>query len=129
MVEPCAKSVTKEMEIRTIKEQVLHCLTNYPGTRNSDTLLRQELLREFYPEKILVLSGGREAITFENEYLVPTQETVKRIRAKIQNVEGRLLPTSEAVVKQRRINEDRWRDAMGYALEEPLSGAIQQTLQ
>jgi len=107
----------------TLNKQVERTLEDFPETRNSDIALTIQIWETYYPE---YLENGW--VKIENLYDLPREDNVKRIRARIQNVEGRLLPTSEAVVKQRRINEDRWRDAMGYALEEPLSGAIQQTL-
>jgi len=50
------------------------------------------------------------------EYIkeLPREDHVKRIRAKIQNEEGRLLPTRWEVAKQRKIEEQKWRAFMGY---------------
>ena len=86
-------------------------MTEYPECRNSDILLRQQILRDFYPEKVKIIDG-KEAILFRDEYLVPTQDNVKRLRAFIQNTEGRLPPTTWEVAKQRGINKEIWESSI-----------------
>ena len=112
MVEHCVKSVIENMELKTIKSQVEHCLISYKDARNSDILLRQQIIRIFYPEKIKNLNGY-EAILFRDEYDVPTQEAVKRVRAKF-NSEGSYWPTDLKVAIGRGILENEWRMKLGY---------------
>lgn len=101
--------------IKSLKKKVLFCLEKYPETRNCDRTLCLQIIKEFYSYAIIKgQSGKEEYIPLKYYYSIPTHESVKRIRAKIQNKEFRFLPTDIKVVKKRRINEDRWRKELGY---------------
>lgn len=52
------------------------------------------------------------------------KDTIKRIRAKIQNDLKEFLPTDASVAKKRGWQEDEWRKFLGY----PVAGVDNQTL-
>lgn len=97
--------------MKNLKTQVIHCLEHYPDARNSDIRLLIYIWKLFYPEYVF---GDKVAL--ENLYDLPREDNVKRIRASIQNhpTNPRFLPTDWKVAKQRKINEEKWRNAMGY---------------
>jgi len=97
-----------------LKEQVLDCLQNYPDTRNSDIKLTNSIWYKYYPDKIQKNDKGELTVKLLDLYNLPREDNVKRIRAIIQNNEGRFLPTDLEVIKQRRINEHKWRKELGY---------------
>jgi hypothetical protein len=109
------------MELRTLKKQVELALDNFPGTRNSDVELTLKVWEAFYPEKIwqFEVAKGRKFIEMKSLFDLPREDNIKRIRAKIQNEEGRYLPTSWEVARKRGIEEDKWRVFMGYPAVNP----------
>ncbi|MCK9544955.1 MAG: hypothetical protein M0R03_23310 [Novosphingobium sp.] len=92
-----------------LRSKILHCLNKYPDTRNSDILLTRAVWYEFHNSKIFQ-HNGKPAIYTEDLIDLPREDNVKRIRAKIQNEENNFLPTDINVVKQRKINEEVWRN-------------------
>ena len=90
--------------IKGLKEMILHCLEKHPNTRNSDIGLTLMIWWIFYNDKIKMIDG-EAYIHLKSLYDIPREDSVKRIRANIQNIEGKFLPTSEAVRKARRIKE------------------------
>ena len=103
-----------------LKHKVEHCLKKYPETRNSDIKLTNSIWVEYYYTRLIKDEKGNLAVKLLDLYDLPREDNVKRIRAKIQNEENRLLPTSKKVAKQRRINEDKWRAYMGF--DNPATG-------
>ena len=55
-----------------------------------------------------------DSVMLKELFELPREDNIKRIRAKIQNDEKRLLPTKWEVARKRGILEDEWRVAMGY---------------
>lgn len=92
--------------IKTLKARVEHCLSVYPETRNSDITLMLKVWELWYSDSIL---DG--AIPLKALYELPTQEAVKRLRAKF-NAEGRFVATSWEVAQARGMNESEWRVAL-----------------
>ena len=45
---------------------------------------------------------------------LPREDNVKRIRAIIQNEEGRFLPTTQQVAKRRDIEMDKWHKYVAF---------------
>lgn len=86
-----------------LKDKIIHCLKKYPEARNSDIRLTNSVWIEFNYSKIKIIDG-RPYIALADLYDVPTQESVKRVRAEL-NSNGLYLPTSEEVLKQRRLLE------------------------
>jgi hypothetical protein len=97
-----------------LREQVLDCLLNFPDTRNSDIKLTNSIWYKYYPDKIQKNDNGELVVRLLDLYDLPREDNVKRIRATIQNDEGKFLPTDKEVIKQRRINEEKWRKELGY---------------
>ena len=91
-----------------LKDQVEIILSDYPKTRDSDITLMIHLWNKFYSVHIKNTSGG-QGIFLSSLYTLPTQESIKRIRAIIQNDEHRFLPTDSRVRKRRRIKEENWK--------------------
>lgn len=91
-------------ELRTTYARVEYLLDKYPATRNNDFYLHYLYLKffeglghlPFLPWDKIKEIGGVAA-------------TTRRIRAKIQNDEGRYLPTDENVIRRRRQREADFR--------------------
>jgi hypothetical protein len=47
-------------------------------------------------------------------YELPTHDDIKRIRARIQNIEHKFLPTDWKIAQQRKWNEEDWRKFLGF---------------
>lgn len=92
-----------------LKDQVEIILSDYPKTRDSDVTLVIELWKKFYSAHIKKASNGEFGVYLSSLYTLPTHESIKRIRALIQNDENRFLPTEFKIRKQRRILEDKWK--------------------
>lgn len=103
------------MRIKHLKAHVLKILEDIPESRDSDVRLTLEVWRRFYSKYIIVgAQSGTEVVKLTSLFELPREDNVKRVRAHIQNVEHLFLPTTWAVAKKRKINEDKWRAAMGY---------------
>lgn len=107
----------------TLKKQVEYILEKFPQSRDSDQWLTLKLWATFYQNKIFefteIESQENQNLIKKGKYVflndimsLPREDHVKRIRADIQNVLGKWLPTSLEVVKQRKQNEERWRERM-----------------
>lgn len=103
------------MNLRRKVEQVLE---DDLDSRNSDITLMIELWKRFYSEK--VVDGS---IRLDSLYDLPREDNIKRYRAKL-NAEGKYWPTDPKVREARGINEDRWREYMGYP---PLRETVNRT--
>ena len=95
------------MEIKTLKKRVEHCLQEYPKTRDCDVTLTIQVWREFYRERI-----ETNCVRFDQLFFLPSQDSIKRVRAKLQNNDMKYPPTTWEVAKKRQMNEDKWREAM-----------------
>lgn len=89
-------------------------LRDVKATRDSDIALTIEIWKRYFPTKIQSLGSMMECVNLKDLYDLPREDNVKRIRANIQNVKKLYLPTSWEVAKQRKIEENEWRTAMGY---------------
>lgn len=92
--------------IDALKRKFRTVLTEEPNTRNSDKELTIRVWKRFY------LGEKAEGITFDQLYDLPSEDQIKRVRARIQNDEQDLLPTDPEVAKKRRIYEEFWKSAM-----------------
>ena len=94
--------------IKNLKEKAEHVLNKFPHTRNCDASLTQNIINEYMPSEVKEIDGK---YYFSSESLKYVKEdNVKRLRAKIQNDEGRFLPNDESVRKSRKISEERWKN-------------------
>lgn len=87
-------------------KQVLEGLEQVEQNRNSDIALMIWIWQRYY--------NVSDTISLNQLYDLPTQENIKRCRAKIQNDEKKYLPTSWEVAKGRRWKEEEWRHLLGY---------------
>jgi hypothetical protein len=94
------------MILDTLQSQVEDILNRIPETRNSDKKLTWAVWRYFY-------SIGMQ-ITEEQFMDLPSQDSVKRIRAKLQNDDHRYLPTNLEIALKRGFKEEEWREWLGY---------------
>lgn len=67
---------------------------------------------KYYPA-LLTSKNGKVCVTLANMYILPREDNIKRIRAKIQNEEKLYLPTDPAIAKKRGWKEDEWRGYLG----------------
>ena len=108
----------KRAQIGRLKQQILEVLASNSDSRNSDQYLTLCIWNRYYPSYVQEITrevAGKEpekvkVVALKDIMLLPREDNVKRIRAKIQNEENRFLPTSWAVAKQRKINEEVWKN-------------------
>ena len=93
-----------------LRVKILEILRDIPETRNSDITLMLEVWKRFFTIFIMTGSSGKQAVLLESLYKIPREDDIKRLRATIQNVEGKFLPTLLSVAIKRRIKEEEWRD-------------------
>ena len=98
-----------------LKSQVEYILKEIPDTRNSDITLMIEIWKKYYPSRLKTGSTGEQGVWLKDLYELPREDNCKRIRAHFQNDLNLYLPSDPKIVKQRRINEDKWREFMGYS--------------
>lgn len=111
------------MKKGTLDRQVRHTLEVDPKSRNSDIRLTQVLWWNHY-RSFMKMIDGKVYVNVAHLYDLPREDNIKRIRAKIQNVEKLYLPTDPAIAKKRGWQEDEWRGYLGY----PIAGEDNQTL-
>ena len=98
---------------KNLKEQVKRVLIDNPETRNSDITLTIEIWKRFFPEK--TIGGECAGIRFQQLYELPREDNVKRIRANFcQKGFNWAFPTDWKIAKARGINEDKWKEVLGY---------------
>ena len=97
-----------------LKAKVLYCLEIDTESRNSDIRLLQVVWWNYHQSKLFKNSEGDTCVRIKDLSDMPREDHVKRVRAVIQNVENKFLPTLESVRKQRKINEEKWREYLGY---------------
>lgn len=93
-------------ELKTLKEQVEYVLEKFDIARNSDKYLTWRVWVIFY--------NVNKVVDFQQFMKLPSEDNVKRIRAHIQNVEKRFIPTAEEIAIERGWKIDEWRKLMGY---------------
>jgi hypothetical protein len=93
-------------EINKVSSIVEELLRKDERCRNDDKWLTYLVMRRF--TKIF--------IPFEDFNKLPAFETVKRTRAKIQNVDKKYLPTDPEVIKKRQIREQIFKKEFSQAV-------------
>lgn len=89
------------------KDLVLKILERVPQTRDDDMLL---LLEVWNAQGVLIELNDVELSTMFSA------ESITRARRRVQNDEGLFLPSSAAVAKRRRINEELLREHYGKVM-------------
>ncbi len=92
-----------------LKDKVLDGLEKCPEARDNDIKLLNWIWLNYYADHISKNEQGEYVVRLIDLYKLPREDACKRIRAHIQNVEHRFLPTSEEVRKKRKIGEQEWR--------------------
>jgi hypothetical protein len=88
-------------EIKTLKDQVKYVLQNWISSRNSDLELVERVCEIYHYNPAKKASSIERCRRYWTKIGIKTKDKL-------------LLPTDERVLKQRRINVDEWRVAMGY---------------
>lgn len=95
---------------KDLKTKVLRVLRDFPKTRDDDVYLTLKLWIVYYPQKLDMTDPLNPTVTFKNIQTLPREEHIRRHRAIIQNEEKMYLPTSWVVAKQRKIQEQEWKN-------------------
>lgn len=93
---------------KTLKKIIEICLEENENCRNSD----KDLLEQVY-RKILTAEYGNDYLDYNRLSKLPPGASIKRIRAMIQNDEGKFIPTSEKTANFRRWDTEKWKDRAG----------------
>lgn len=99
--------------IKGLHRIVYDILEENASARNSDIDLMIRVWRVCAPSKIRKGATGKDGVWLDDLYDLPQQDAVSRCRRKIQE-SGQFLPTDERIARERRLNMDEWRVAMGY---------------
>ena len=111
--------------MKNLKDQVKQILIDDEKSRNSDIRLTQMMWYRFHNSKVVELPDKTLAVIIKDLFELPREDHLSRIRRKIQEeafekVEKgyrdyiKYLPTSLEVIKQRKMNEEKWRSFLGY---------------
>ncbi len=103
-----------------LRDMVEDRLKNLEETRNSDIKLTIAIWIKYYPDYVLDTSQGEKSgIFLDALFILPREDNIKRIRAKVQNEEKKYLPTDPIVRAKRKISEEEWYSYLGYAVRNP----------
>lgn len=94
----------RAVAFKKLKDKVEFVLRKYEDTRNDDIELTIVVWQEFY--------NVGDAIALEQLKDLPRESAIVRLRATIQNVEGKYFPTNLAVARKRGIEEVAWQEYM-----------------
>lgn len=98
----------------TQKSRVESILHDQEETRNCDKALTIAYWRKYEGEHISLYQApyskqsAVEYVKLENVRWLTSQDSIKRVRAIIQNKEGKYLPTNSDIRKKRSISEEQW---------------------
>lgn len=101
------------MEIKTLEAKVRKVLAEDEKSRNSDIRLTQMIWWRFYQPKMRQFEG-KTYVGITDLFELPREDNIKRVRARIQNVEKKFLPTNPEVAKKRGWKIEEWREYLGY---------------
>ena len=99
------KQQTKQ--IKNLRKIVEAELAQTEKARNDDRFLTLAIWWRHYPEYFIV-HECKHYIRADAVLSLPREDNIKRLRAKIQNEEGKYLPTNADVRKKRGISEEVW---------------------
>lgn len=99
------------IKVKNIKEKVAQVLEMIPATRDDDALLTVYFWSHFLGKTGFIHDSDNGKFVYLRDIPdLPREDAIKRVRAIIQNEEGRFLPTSWAVAKKRKISEIVWKN-------------------
>jgi len=93
-----------------LKNKILAILKQYPQARDSDQWLTLQIWCTYYPSRIKADENKKRYVYLRDVLDLPREDHIKRIRAIIQNEEGKYLPTTLEVARKRKISEEDWRE-------------------
>lgn len=99
--------------IKNLQKLVLAALEASEKSRNSDALLTLTIWKRYYPNSFIEKDGAFYVRARDILDALPREDQIGRIRRKVQE-SGKFFPTDEKIAKQRKLNMDEWRVAMGY---------------
>lgn len=105
--------------INTLETQVLAVLAKDEASRNSDIRLTKVLWYTYHRSHFKEIDG-KWYVGVDSLNVLPREDNIKRVRAKIQNEKHLFLPTDPAVAEKRNWNMDAWREYLGYPTGDPL---------
>jgi hypothetical protein len=92
-------------------KKIISVLADTPHARNDDLYLTLCIWKRFTPTRIKYDEATKQySVTFNDILILPREDHIKRIRARIQNKEKKYPPTSWLVAKQRKMAELEWRE-------------------
>jgi len=95
-----------------VRKNVEKILSENENTRNFD----KDLIWKYWEYEGTVINGAMSASAW---YKSTSAMTISRARREIQH-DGKYLPTRENVVKERRINQKKWRNARSKEIQPEL---------
>lgn len=101
---------------KTLKQIIEFCLAESEACRNCDKTLTVEVYKQ-----ILLAKYEDTHLSWDRLFDLPPAASIKRIRAMIQNDEGKYLPTEEKTAKLRRWNNEVWQERVGKDRLFPIS--------
>lgn len=94
----------RAVAFRKLSDKVEYVLRKYEEARNDDIQLTILVWQEFY--------NVSDSIALNQMFKLPRESAIVRIRASIQNAEGKYWPTNIAVARKRGIEEVAWQEYM-----------------
>jgi hypothetical protein len=98
----------------TLKNKVAERLKSCNKCREDDAHLTMHIWVTYHPSKVRLDEDRHYYVYLSDIYSLPREDHVKRVRAVIQNVEGKYLPLNPEVRRKRKISEADWRKYLGY---------------
>ena len=102
--------MTKLKHLSTLVERVL---AKDERARGDDVYLTLTIIKENMPDKIRVATPTHEYFVSVDALYAVREDNVKRIRARLQNDEGKYLPADPEIRRKRRIREEQWLAFLG----------------
>ena len=106
-------------KIKTVDAKVRNVLQADVKSRNSDIRLTQMVWWRYHRSS-LIDQNGKVYVALNRLFDLPREDHIKRVRAKIQNVEHLFLPTDPEVAKRRGWEIEEWREYLGYPVGDTL---------
>lgn len=103
----------------TMEKKIRSILASDEASRNSDIRLTQMYWWNYHRD-VFEIINHKAYVPLADLYRLPSQDGIKRIRAKIQNDHKEYLPTDKAVAIKRGMNETEWRQYLNYPTEDTL---------
>lgn len=95
-----------------LRDKIELALRDHPETREDDRVLTIHIWKKYHGHHIQQAKSGRDVMYVDSIFDLPTQESIKRERARF-NENGKYLPSNETVLKRRRLDK-KWKLDHGY---------------